>query len=459
MMASSAHDTSQNSLFIWVITIFAALGGFLFGYDTGVIAGAILFIKPEFGLTTGQEEWIIGIVSLGAILGAFAGSPLSDRYGRRKIILSSSLLFIVSALVLSYAPNATFLIVGRIIVGIAIGVSSGTVPLYIAELAPPRNRGALVTINQLCITIGILAAFLIGYAFVDSHGWRWMFGLSALPAALQLVGMFFLPESPRWLIKTRQVSLATKILQKVRLRQRFVDEEIAEIQESLRLEKTGWKELLSPTVLPALVAGVGLTIVQQATGINSVLYYAPTIFQMAGYQNVSSAILATVGVGTINVLATFLAIWLLDRLGRKKLLYIGLGGMIVTLTLLGFGFFFHQESGFLSWLSASCLMAYIAFFAISLGPLGWLINSEIYPLKIRGKAMGVVVFCNWGSNFIITVTFLSLVKWAGTAGAFWLYAIIGIVGLWFISKRLPETKGKTLEQIEGYWRALAKKNK
>ena len=450
------QPTQKTGLYIWVTTIFAALGGFLFGYDTGVISNAILFIKPEYQLTTGQVELIIGIVSLGALMGALVGTPLSDRFGRKKIILWSSALFVFSAFVLSWAPNPATLIIGRLLVGFAIGASSGTVPLYIAELAPPKSRGALVTINQFAITIGILVAFLVGYAFVDSEGWRWMFGLSAIPAAIQFIAMFFLPESPRWLIGHKKMRLATQTLMRIRRSTAQVEKEIGEIESSLKQERSTWKELLSPMVIPALLAGVCLSVVQQATGINSVLYYAPTIFQMAGYESVAAASLATVSVGIVNVLATVLAIWLLDRLGRKKLLYIGLGGMIAMLFLLGFAFLFPHKAGFLSWIAVRSLMAYIAFFAISLGPLGWLVNSEIYPTKVRGRAMGVVVFCNWGSNFVVTSTFLTLVGWLGTTGTFWLYGLLGAFGLWYLAKALPETKGKSLEEIETYWRAKAK---
>ncbi|MBJ7449560.1 MAG: sugar porter family MFS transporter [Parachlamydiales bacterium] len=447
----SPSETSQHSAFLWVITIIAALGGFLFGYDTGVISGAILFIKTEFGLTLFQQELIIGIISLGAIVGAFLGGPVSDRYGRKPIIIFSALLFVVSSIALSYAHNANTLIIGRLIIGVAIGVSSGTVPLYIAEVSPSRNRGTLVTINQLAITIGIFIAFIVGYVFVEDHGWRWMFRLAAFPALLQLIVMFFLPESPRWLISHGQTKLATSVLTRIRPNRSIAESEANDIKKTLKEEMPGWKELFSAAVRPALFAGVGLTIVQQATGINAVLYYGPSIFQMAGFASESSAILANTLVGLTNVIVTFVAIWLLDRVGRKPLLYVGLAGMIGTLILLGVAFLNPDWAHVLGWFTVICLMLYVACFAFSLGPLGWLINSEIYSLRVRGRAMGIVTFCNWTANFLVTVTFLSLVQAIGASGAFWLYAVIGIIGAWYIARKIPETKGKSLEQIERFW--------
>ena len=448
-----ANESSYQKWLLSIISIVAAIGGLLFGYDTGVISGAILYIKKEFVLTTGQEELIIAIVSLGAIFGALFGGPLSDKFGRKKIVLSSSLLFIISAIGLSLSNSVGELISWRALVGVAIGVSSATAPLYIAELAPRYMRGALVTLNQLAITIGILGSYLIGLLFVESHSWRMMFVIAAIPAALQFIIMSFFPESPRYLTKERKFDEALKILKRFRGSEDDAKLEIAHIEKMSQQRKAHWKELFGKRVGPALLAGVGLTVIQQVTGINTIIYYAPTIFQFAGYTSDHAALLATTWVGVVNVLMTFVAIYLLDKVGRKPLLQFGLGGMVVSLIVLGIGF--HTDAlpqGALGTIAIICLFVYIGSFAYSLGPGGWLINSEIYPLHIRGMAMGVATCANWLSNFLITSTFLDLIKYLGKTGTFWLYALIGIIGMFFIWRRTPETKAKSLEEIEEFWK-------
>ena len=448
-----ARESSHQKWLLSIISIVAAIGGLLFGYDTGVISGAILYIKKEFVLTTGQEEIIIAIVSLGAIFGALFGGPLSDKFGRKKVVLSSSLLFIVSAIGLALSNSVAELISWRAIVGVAIGISSATAPLYIAELAPRYMRGALVTLNQLAITIGILGSYLIGLLFVQSQSWRMMFVIAAIPAALQFIIMSFFPESPRYLTKVRKFDQALKVLKRFRGTEEDAKLEIAHIEKMGQQKKAHWKELFGKRVGPALLAGVGLTVIQQVTGINTIIYYAPTIFQFAGYTSDRAALLATTWVGVVNVLMTFIAIYLLDKVGRKPLLQFGLGGMVISLVILGIGF--HTDAlpqGAIGIIAIICLFVYIGSFAYSLGPGGWLINSEIYPLHIRGMAMGVATCANWLSNFLITSTFLDLVKVLGKTGTFWLYALLGIFGMLFIWRRIPETKAKSLEEIEEYWK-------
>ncbi len=434
-----------------VICCTAAIGGLLFGYDTGVIAGAILFIKKEFYLTIFQEQLIIAIISFGAIIGALIAGPLSDRFGRKTIVLASSILFILSSCMLAWSPNVNWLIIGRLIVGVAIGASSATAPLYIAELAPFPHRGALVSINQLFITIGILLAFVAGFILANTLAWRTMFFIAAIPATLQFIIMLFFPESPRWLISKGRRDKALKILTRFRANSDDARLETEHIDRRLQEDSSKWSELISRKIRPALIAGLGLTIIQQATGINSVLYYAPTIFKMAAFTSTKAAIYASVWVGIVNVAMTIVALWLIDKMGRKPLLILGLSGIIISLIILGLGFLLMGESAIMGWVSLISLMVFIGSFAISLGVNGWLINSEIYPLKIRGKAMGIVVCVNWAVNFIITLTFLDLIYSAGKTGTFWIYALIGIFGLWFIVKRIPETKCKSLEEIEEFW--------
>jgi len=446
------RESLEQRIILAVISSVAAIGGFLFGYDTGVISGAILYIKQEYALSIIQEELIISMVSLGAILGAISGGPLCDRLGRKKIVLSSSLIFIISAIGLSLAGSVNGLIGWRFLVGFAIGVSSATAPLYIAELSPRHIRGGLVTINQLFITIGILGSYLIGFLFVESQSWRIMFVIAGIPAAFQFLIMAFFPESPRYLINIGEKNRAFNILKKLRATEEHALLEISHIEKMRNKRKPHWSELLSKKVRPALLAGIGVTIIQQITGINTIIYYAPTIFKFAGVGSNKAALLATTWVGIINVLMTFVAIYLLDKVGRKPLLLFGLGGMAISLIVLGIGFDQTVSKGLVGIMALICLFVYIASFAYSLGPIGWLLNSEIYPLHIRGKAMGVATCANWVSNFIVTATFLNLINIFGKAGTFWLYGAIGILGIFFIWRFVPETKGKSLEEIEDFWK-------
>ncbi|MCB1110902.1 MAG: sugar porter family MFS transporter, partial [Chlamydiia bacterium] len=399
-----------------------------------------------------QEELIISMVSFGAVFGALIGGPLCDRLGRKKVVLASSLVFIISAIGLSLSDGPNQLIFWRLLVGLGIGISSTTAPLYIAELAPCSIRGGLVTINQLFITLGILASYLIGLVFVDTQSWRIMFAVAMVPAAIQFIVMSFFPESPRYLANSGDKAKALSVLKRFRGTEEDAVLEIAHIERMMHSEKPHWKELLSKSLRPALLAGIGVTVIQQITGINTIIYYAPTIFQFAGFHSDQAALLATTWVGVVNVLMTFVAIYLLDKIGRKPLLLFGLGGMVLALIVLGIAFFQTADDSITGIICLACLFLYIACFAFSLGPIGWLLNSEIYPLHIRGKAMGVSVSANWISNFIVTATFLSLIQLLGKSGTFWLYGLIGFLGLFFIWRRVPETKSKSLEEIEEYWK-------
>lgn len=442
-----ANESVKQRWLLSLVSCVAAIGGLLFGYDTGIISGAILYIKEQYTLTIFEEELIISILSLGAVFGAIFGGSLSDFFGRKKVVLSSSLFFIISAVGLSLSNSVIELVFWRFLVGIAIGVSSATAPLYIAELAPRFLRGALVSINQLAITIGILASYLIGIAYVETQSWRMMFVFAAIPAFVQFLVMSFFPESPRHLAKIGKTKLAVKVLERFRGSKKDAHLELAHIEKLHNIKKTSWKELFKKTTRKALLAGVGVTVIQQITGINSILYYAPTIFKFAGFSSNQAALQASMWVGVVNVLMTFIAIYLVDKVGRKPLLYFGLGGMVISLFVLGLGFHTNQTE-LLGMISLITLFIYIASFAYSLGPVGWLINSEIYPLHIRGKAMGVSTCANWLANFVITATFLNLINLLGKSGTFWLYAAIGLIGLLFIWRFVPETKAQSLEEIE-----------
>jgi len=446
------HTQPARSSFIYIVAAISALGGLLFGYDTGVISGAILFIKKQFMLSTGLEGIVVSSVLLGALIGAVIGGKLTDRFGRRKVIIITAVIFALGAIATALAPTVAWLIAGRIIVGAAIGVASFVTPLYISEVSPDNIRGKLVSFNQLAITAGIVVSYLIGYVLSKGGDWRMMFALAAIPASILAVGMLFMPASPRWLASHSMIDKARRVLKRIR-GTADIDKEMQGIQESLSQQNGHWSELLSPLVKPAVIVGIGLAILQQVTGINTVIYYAPTIFQFAGFKSASSAILATVGLGIVNMLMTIVAMQLLDRVGRRPLLLTGIAGMVLSLGGLGFAFHLHHLSGILGWVAAGSLMLYVGSFAIGMGPVFWLLISEIYPLKIRGRAMSIATVANWGANFIVALTFLTMVKILGRPGTFWVYAIVGIISWIFSYFLVPETKGRSLEYIESHWRA------
>lgn len=453
-----AHTRPATSRFVTMVSGISALAGLLFGYDTGVISGAILFVRKDFLLSTFQEEIVVSAVLLGAVAGAAFGGKLADVLGRRKLLIQVAILFIIGAIGTALAPSPTSLAIGRVVVGVAIGIASFTAPLYISEVSPPAIRGKLVSLNQLMITLGIVVSYLADYGLADKEAWRWMFGLAAIPALILLIGLFFVPESPRWLMGRSQEDQARSVLQRIR-ESGDVSTELAEIKADLSLQEGSWRELLNPSLRLPLIIGIGLAIFQQFTGINTVIYYAPTIFQLAGLHSASAAILATVGVGAVNVLLTIVALRLLDRVGRRPLLLYGLVGMVISLGVLGGAFLLAGSSPIVAWLAVISLAVYVACFAIGLGPVFWLLISEIYPLKIRGRAMGVATMMNWGSNLIVALTFLSLLHSLGRSATFWLYAVIGIIAWFFVYRLVPETKGRTLEQIDAEWHHVGKNHK
>ncbi len=434
----------------------AGLGGLLFGYDTGIIASALLFIRTDFDLGSFDQGLVVAAVPIGAAFGALVAGRLSDIYGRRPTIIASAIVFIVGALISAAAPGAAVLVLARVVIGVAIGFASATAPVYISELAPPDVRGRLVTFFQLSVTVGILVAYLVGLAFEPSESWRWMLGLGAVPALALAVGMARMPSSPRWLVMTGQDLQARTTLARIRAGgEHEVEVEIGEIKQEVGTEAGRWSELREPLLRAALTVGVGLAILQQITGINTVIYYAPTIVGYTGIDSNSAAILASIGVGIVNVGMTLVAIRLLDRAGRRTLLLGGVAGMTISLFTLGLAFDTNSSDTFSSVLAIGSLMAYVGAFAISLGPIFWLINSEIYPLRLRSKASSLGTFANWFFNFLVSLTFLLLIEELGQSGAFWLYAGIGVFTWIFCWKLVPETKGKRLEEIQDYFRERA----
>ena len=438
--------------FVFAAAAFAALGGLLFGYDTGVISGALIFIRAQFGLSTFQQELVVSVVLVGAAVGALTGGRLADIFGRRMMLLVTALIFVAGALVCAAAPSLNVLVIGRLIVGLGIGFSTSTVPIYISEVSPPQTRGWQVSLFQLAITIGILAAYLVDYVFSGSSGWRWMLGLAFVPGAILGLGMIRMPESPRWLAEHGHSGRAREVLARIRGTEN-IESEWLEIQKTLTEteERGSLSDLFGPSVRMALVIGIGLAIFQQVTGINTVIYYAPLIVQSAGISTASGAILATAGIGLVNVLMTIVAMWLIDHVGRRPLLLIGIAGMIISLGVLGF-VFRMPTGGALAWLAVVTLMVYVASFAISLGPIFWLLISEIYPLRVRGIAEGTAAGVNWAFNFLVSVTFLTLLELLGPSLTFWVYALLAIASWLFSYYLVPETKGRTLEEIEHSFR-------
>ena len=424
-----------------------ALGGLLFGYDTGVVSGALLFIKKDFGgLSSFQQELVTSLLLVGAVIGALAAGRVSDWIGRRFTVLITAIVFIAGVLLAAFTPTYPVLLVARVVIGLAVGSASMVVPLYIGEIVPPGVRGGLVSLNQLAITVGILSSYLIDYGLSGTGNWRLMFGLAAIPAAALFLGMLFQTESPHWLIRQGREDEARAVLRRVRY-DSDIEAEVREVREISQREG-GLRDLVSPKVRPLLMVGVLLAVFQQITGINTVIYYAPTLLQGAGFGN-SGALLANVVNGAVNVGMTIVAIWLLDKVGRRPLLLSGTAGMAVGMTITALSFLGGEHlTGALAIVAVLGLLIYTGSFAIGLGPVFWLLIAEIYPLKIRGAAMSVASMANWAANFVVTVSFLTLLSAIGGVGAFFLFGFLTLVALAYFWRKVPETKGRSLQEIE-----------
>jgi sugar porter (SP) family MFS transporter len=425
-----------------------ALGGLLFGYDTGVISGALLFIGKDFpGLTSFDKELLTSILLIGALLGALAAGRIADRAGRRPTVLGTAALFVAGVMLAAFSPSYGVLVGARVIIGLAVGSASMVVPLYIGEVAPPPLRGALVSFNQLAITSGILISYLVDYGLSSSQNWRLMFGLAAIPAILMFTGMIFQRESPHWLAAQGRVDEARAVLRRVR-NEGDIDAEIAEVRE-LSARRASFREVLRPSVRRVVLIGVSLAVFQQITGINTVIYYAPTLLSSAGLGN-SAALLANVVNGAVNVAMTIVAIRLLDRVGRRPLLLGGTAGMAAGMIVVALTFALggSQLHGAAAYVAIAGLLIYTGSFAVGLGPVFWLLISEIYPVRIRGQAMSLATMANWGANFVVTVSFLTLLSAIGNAGTFFLFAGLSIVALAYFQRQVPETKNRSLQEIE-----------
>ena len=467
----------QNKTLVAVIATVAATGGLLFGFDTGVISGAIPFFQKAFGITDSWVEIITTAGLVGAVIGAMSSGRIADIIGRKKVILASAIIFMIGAVWSGMSPGPVMLVFARLFLGIAIGVSSFAVPLYIAEISPTKSRGTLVSMFQLLITIGIMVSYLSDSAFAvpDGHPdftscWRPMFYVGVIPALIMFIGMLFLPETPRWLISKGHEDKCREVLEKVEEPQ-LVEEVISKMKADLetdRKNKVDWRLIFKKWLRVPLIIAIGIMFVQQFTGINTIIYYSPKIFLMSGFADAQAAVWASVSVGVVNVAFTILSLFMIDRLGRRKLYFIGLTGMVIALLALGTCFALQATLGdSIKWLTISLVWVYIAFFAISLGPLGWLIISEVFPLSVRGIGSSIGALSNWLFNGIVAFTFFKLVKgltMPGTsimlkgedlgnpAGAFYLYALVGILSIVWGYFFIPETKNVTLEKIEEHWR-------
>ncbi len=425
-----------------------ALGGLLFGYDTGVISGALLFIGKDFpGLTSFDKELLTSILLVGALIGALAAGKIADKIGRRPTVLGTAALFVAGVMLAAFSPSYGVLVAARVVIGLAVGSASMVVPLYIGEVVPPKIRGALVSFNQLAITSGILVSYLVDYGLASSQNWRLMFGLAAIPAILMFTGMLFQHESPHWLIAQGREDEAREALHRVRA-EGDIEAEIAEVRE-LSGRKSSFREVLNPAVRNVMILGVSLAVFQQITGINTIIYYAPTLLASAGLGS-SAALLANVVNGAVNVTMTIVAIRLLDRTGRRPLLLGGTTGMAVGMIVVALTFLIggSQLHGGSAYIAIAGLLIYTGSFAIGLGPVFWLLISEIYPVKIRGQAMSVATMANWGANFVVTISFLTLLSAIGSAGTFFLFAGLSIVAVAYFQRKVPETRNRSLPDIE-----------
>ena len=449
---------NQNKKLVIIIAAIASTGGLLFGFDTGVISGAIPFLQQDFGLKDSQIENITAFGLIGAVLGALIGGRISDILGRKKVIISAAIVFITGALWSGISLNPTQLLISRFYIGIAIGISSFVVPLYIAEISPTKMRGTLVFLFQFMITVGILASYLSDSAFANDtnyESWRPMFYIGVIPASILLIGAFYLPETPRWLMKKGKEEESRKILETIEEEDQ-VESIFKEMKDDICKDsgKTSWKIIFKPWLKNSLIIAVGIMFFQQFVGINTVVYYSPKIFLKAGFEGNEAAIWASVSVGIINVLFTVLSIYLVDKIGRRKLYFIGLSGIIISLICMGLFIIppdVHASN--YKWFLVISMLSYVGFFTLSIGPLGWLLISEVFPLKVRGLGSSIGSLSNWGFNALVVWSFFKLTRIIGDAEVFWLFALIGLFGLLWGYYYIPETKGVSLEEIEEHWRS------
>ncbi|WP_342047091.1 sugar porter family MFS transporter [Bacillus sp. OTU530] len=446
--------------FLSTIILVSTFGGLLFGYDTGVINGALPYMSEALGLNSFTEGLIASALLLGAALGAVFGGQLSDYVGRRKNILYLAVLFFIATLGCTLAPNITVMIAFRFLLGFAVGGASVTVPTYLAEMAPAESRGKMVTWNELMIVSGQLLAFvfnaILGTTMGDhSHVWRYMLAIAALPAVILFFGMIKMPESPRWLVSKGKNEAALSVLRRIREKSQ-AQSELNEIENALNeesgVQKATFRDLLNvPWMRRLVLIGIGVAVVSQATGVNSIMYYGTEILRDAGFET-SAALIGNTANGVISVLATLVGIWLLDKVGRRPMMLTGLTGTTTVLLFIGIFSFILEGSAALPYVMLTLTVTFLAFMQGAIGPVLWVTLSEIFPLRLRGLGMGISVFFLWITNFFIGLTFPILLDKIGLSATFLAFAAIGVVAIALMKKYLPETKGRTLEELELYFR-------
>ena len=449
LKAEVAQARAQSLSYVVLLAATTAISGFLFGFDTAVINGVLLLLRREFALSNLQTEIAASSLLLGCLLGAAAASMIGDRYGRRKSLVAAALLFAFSSIGAALASTVTIFAVARLIGGLAIGLASVLTPVYIAEISPSKNRGTLVSLNQLAIVIGILSAYLVNWrvARFGESSWRWMLAVAALPSIAFLFGLLLIPESPRWLISIGDHNQGERVLARM-FGEEMAKEQVEAVEQAVAGEEGSWREVLSPNMRKRLAIGMLLALFSQITGINTVLYYGSIIVsEHFPGQSTSIALIANVIIGTVNVLFTIVAMIFLDRWGRRAILMIASGGMAVALTLLVIGF----SVGVSPLLMLASILLYVAFFALGMGPGPWLIISEIFPTKVRGRAASIATSTLWSGTLLVTFTFLTLVKILNLGGTFAIYGALSAFCCIFVWKMVPETKGRTLEQIQQEW--------
>jgi SP family xylose:H+ symportor-like MFS transporter len=449
-----------SKCYIIGVCFVAALGGLLFGYDTGVINGSLKFVQLKFELTPAMKGFAASSALIACIFGAAFAGTLSDHLGRKKVLILSAVLFLVSAIGTALPKTFLQFIIFRFIGGLGVGAASMTSPMYIAEISPAKIRGRMVSVNQFAIIFGMLVVYFINYfiagcgdeAWNTETGWRWMFGSESIPALMLFILMFVVPETPRWLTKQNRRDEALKILYRVDGK-KFAETEMMTIENAISHESASLRQLFQPGMKIVLIIGVVLAVLQQVTGINVFLYFGSEIFEKIGGEKIDAALLQQVIVGAVNLLFTIIAIWTVDKLGRKPLMIIGSTGMGVSLFAMGFAGF-YQSTGL--WL-LFFVLGYIACFALSVGPVVWVILSEIFPTKIRGRAMGIATICLWSANTVVSQTFPMmdgnqfLIDVFHHGFPFFIYGIMCVVLVVFMCRCVPETKGKSLEEIEKMW--------
>ena len=440
-------------IWLYVVAIVASLGGLLSGYDTGVISGALLFINETWLLPDTLQGFLVSSVLIGAVIGAATNGVLADMFGRKKIIMATAVIFIIGSIMCAFAPNVYVLIISRIFVGFAVGIVNFVVPLYLSEISPKNLRGTLVSLYQWAITSGILFSYFINAAFAQAvYNWRWMLFAGVLPGLILFVGMCLMSDTPRWLVSKNRDDEAKAVFKKIEP-DVDSDKEIQDIKTTLNSEGQDKKFKFKKWMIMPFVVGVGIMFAQICTGINTIIYYAPTIFKTAGFDSNLTAIYATTGIGVVNFVMTIVAVFFTDRLGRKPLLYFGLIGVMLSLFALGTSFAFAGVLGSsLKWVAVGSLVTYIICFAMSLGPIGWILVSEVFPLKIRGVAMSICTVSNFAFNFFVVGSFPIMLHRIGGAWTFWMFGFVSLLCIIFVYFFVPETKGISLEQIESNWR-------